>query len=438
LRGFSGATIFVTHDRYFLDVIATRIIELSDGRCYSHPGNYTAFLESKAARQQIAEQSERRRQRFLRTELEWVRSGVKARGTKQRSRLDAFYAIEGQDAPAEEREMDLLLPPAAEMGDIAVNLEDVAGKVDTETGERWLFKNLDVVFRPGQCTGIVGRNGAGKTTLLRICMGLRDPDGGKATVGKKVVFNYIDQTRMQLTGDGTVIAEVADQDDVVFFGQQRMSARAYLRRFLFNDDRTNERVDRLSGGERARLMLAKVLKRGGNVIVLDEPTNDLDLQSLRILEEALSNFEGSSIVVSHDRYFLDRVCDQIIAFEESGVHVQVGNYSYYLEKRREREARDKLWTAPVKTEKGSAKNQAKPRKLSFKEIRELEGMEEAILISEEKVAELDATLNDPSFYVTRSTEAEGLMAELEKAKSSVAKLYVRWEELEAIKAASEA
>ena len=185
-------------------------------------------------------------------------------------------------------------------------------------------------------------------------------------------------------------------------------------------------------------MLAKVLKRGGNVIVLDEPTNDLDLQSLRILEEALSNFEGSSIVVSHDRYFLDRVCDQIIAFEESGVHVQVGNYSYYLEKRREREARDKLWTAPVKTEKGSAKNQAKPRKLSFKEIRELEGMEEAILISEEKVAELDATLNDPSFYVTRSTEAEGLMAELEKAKSSVAKLYVRWEELEAIKAASEA
>ncbi len=438
LRGFPGATIFVTHDRYFLDVIATRVIELSDGRCYSHPGNYTAFLESKAARQQISEQAERRRQRFLRTELEWVRAGVKARGTKQRSRLDAFYAIEGQEAPPEEREMDLLLPPPAEMGDIAVNLENVGGMVETEAGERWLFKNLDVVFRPGQCTGIVGRNGAGKTTLLRICMGQRDPDIGKATVGKKVVFNYIDQTRMQLTGDGTVLAEVADQDDVVFFGQQRMSARAYLRRFLFNDDRTNERVDRLSGGERARLMLAKVLKRGGNVIVLDEPTNDLDLQSLRILEEALSNFGGSSIVVSHDRYFLDRVCDQIIAFEESGVHVQVGNYSYYLEKRKEREARDKLWSAPAKAEKvAAAKSQVKPRKLSFKEVRELEEMEGIILEAEGKVETLDATLNDPSFYVTRSTEAEGLIKELEDAKTRVARLYARWEELEAVKAASE-
>ncbi|MBB5037306.1 ABC-F family ATP-binding cassette domain-containing protein [Prosthecobacter dejongeii] len=440
LRGFPGATIFVTHDRYFLDVIATRVIELSDGRCYSHPGNYTAFLESKAARQQIAEQAERRRQRFLRTELEWVRAGVKARGTKQRSRLDAFYAIEGQEAPPEEREMDLLLPPPAEMGDIAVNLENVGGKVDQDNGDvRWLFKNLDVVFRPGQCTGIVGRNGAGKTTLLRICMGQREPDIGKATVGKKVVFNYIDQTRMQLMGDGTVLAEVADQDDVVFFGQQRMSARAYLRRFLFSDDRTNERVDRLSGGERARLMLAKVLKRGGNVIVLDEPTNDLDLQSLRILEEALSNFGGSSIVVSHDRYFLDRVCDQIIAFEENGVHVQVGNYSYYLEKRKEREARGKLWSAPVKAEKpAAAKSQVKPRKLSFKEVRELEEIEGVILEAEGKVETLDTTLNDPSFYVTRSTEAEGLMAELDKAKAHVAQLYARWEELEAVKAASEA
>lgn len=439
LRSFPGAVIFVTHDRYFLDVIATRIIELSDGRCYSHPGNYTAFLESKALRQQIAEQAERRRQRFLRTELEWVRAGVKARGTKQRSRLDAFYAIEGQDAPPEEREMDLLLPPPATMGDIAVNLENVGAKVETDQGERWLFKNLEAVFRPGQCTGIVGRNGAGKTTLLRICMGQRDPDDGKATIGKKVVFNYIDQTRMQLNGEGTVLAEVADQDDVVFFGQQKLSARSYLRRFLFSDDRTNERVDRLSGGERARLMLAKVLKRGGNVIVLDEPTNDLDLQSLRILEEALSSFEGTSIVVSHDRYFLDRVCDQIIAFEEGGVHAQVGNYSYYLEKRKERETRDKMWAAPAKVEKTApVKNAGKPRKLTFKETRELEVIEDSILAAEEKVAELDATLNDPSFYVSRSTEAEGLIAELEKAKAEVARLYARWEELEAVKAAFEA
>lgn len=442
LRSFPGAVIFVTHDRYFLDVIATRILELADGRCFSHEGNYTAYLESKAARQAIAEQTERRRQRFLRTELEWVRSGVKARGTKSRHRLDMFYQIEGLQAPPEEREMDLLLPPPAEIGNVAVELEGVGAMVVDEQGqERWLFRNLTASLKPGQCTGIVGRNGAGKTTLLRLCMGTRQPDEGTVSIGKKAAFNYIDQARMQLNGNGTVLAEVVDHDETVFFGNQKLGARGYLRRFLFNDDRINEKVELLSGGERARLMLAKVLKRGGNIIVLDEPTNDLDLQSLRILEEALSDFDGASIVVSHDRYFLDRVCDQIIAFEDAGVHVQVGNYSYYLEKRREREQRDKAYIQAAKVEKPSAnaaaaKTSAKPRKLGFKETRELEGMEEAILAAEEKVHTLDTTLNDPSFYITRSAEAPAMIAELETAKAEVARLYARWEELEAIKAAA--
>ena len=442
LRGFPGAVIFVTHDRYFLDVIATRILELADGRCYSHDGNYTAYLESKAARQSIAEQTERRRQRFLRTELEWVRSGVKARGTKSRHRLDMFYQIEGLQAPPEEREMDLLLPPAAEIGNVAVELEGVGAKVTDETGhDRWLFRNLTASLKPGQCTGIVGRNGAGKTTLLRLCMGTRQPDEGSVTIGKRASFNYIDQARMQLDGTGTVLAEVADQDETVFFGNQKLGARSYLRRFLFTDDRINEKVEHLSGGERARLMLAKVLKRGGNIIVLDEPTNDLDLQSLRILEEALSDFDGASIVVSHDRYFLDRVCDQIIAFEDAGVHVQVGNYSYYLEKRREREQRDKAYIqAAARADKqapaGAGKAAAKPRKMSFKETRELESIEETIHAAEEKVHALDATLNDPSFYVKRSAEAPALITELDAAKARVAQLYTRWEELEALKAAA--
>ncbi|QIF05838.1 ATP-binding cassette domain-containing protein [Roseimicrobium sp. ORNL1] len=444
LRSFPGAVIFVTHDRYFLDVIATRILELADGRCFSHEGNYTAYLESKAARQAVAEQTERRRQRFLRTELEWVRSGVKARGTKSRHRLDMFYQIEGLQAPPEEREMDLLLPPPADIGNVAVELDDVGAMVLNEQGEeRWLFRHLTASLKPGQCTGIVGRNGAGKTTLLRLCMGTRQPEEGTVAIGKKAAFNYIDQGRMQLDGSGTVLAEVADQDETVFFGNQKLGARAYLRRFLFSDDRINERVEHFSGGERARLMLAKVLKRGGNIVVLDEPTNDLDLQSLRILEEALSDFDGCSIVVSHDRYFLDRVCDQIIAFEDAGVHVQVGNYSYYLEKRREREQRDKAYIQAAKVEKqqpaantAAAKTSAKPRKLSFKETRELEGMEEAILAAEAKVHAFDATLNDPSFYITRSTEAPGMIAELEAAKAEVARLYARWEELEAIKAAA--
>lgn len=437
LRGFSGALIFVTHDRYFLDVIATRVLELADGKCYSHPGNYTDYLESKAARQQIAEQTERRRQRFLRLELDWVRAGVKARTTKSKHRLESYYKVAGLEAPPEEREMDLLLPPPPPLGNVAIELKQVGAKVPTESGDRWLFRDLKLSIKPGECTGVVGRNGSGKTTLLQICMGIRPPDTGDVNIGKKVAFNYIDQTRLLLEGTGTVLAEVADQDEVVFFGNQRISARAYLRRFLFANERANERVDRLSGGERARLMLAKVLKRGGNVIVLDEPTNDLDLPSLRLLEEALAEFEGAVLVVSHDRYFLDRVCDQVVAFEEGGVHAQAGNYSYYLEKKRAREQRDKAWEAAAlaagaKTTAGQPTT--KPRKRSFAEQKELDGMEASIQTAEDRVASLEATLNDPDFYVKRLAEAPKIMAELEAAKALVARLYARWEELEAIRA----
>jgi len=438
LREFPGAVMFVTHDRYFLDVIATRIIELSDGRCYSHPGNYTAYLESKAIRQQIAEQAERRRQRFLREELEWVKAGVRAQRSKARHRLDTFYQIAGLEAPPEEREMDLLIPPPPEIGNVAVRLENAGAKVETAEGERWLFRGLDFSLKPGQCTGVVGRNGAGKTTLLRLCLGERQPDEGTVTIGRKVVFNYIDQARMQLAGNRTVLAEVADGAETVLFGNQRLSTRSYLRRFLFADERLNEPVDRLSGGERARLTLAKVLRHGGNVLVLDEPTNDLDLPSLRMLEEALADFDGSVLVVSHDRYFLDRICDQIVAFEEGiGVHVQLGNFSYYLEKRKEREQLHKRASndvAKIAAEKPGpiAPKVNRPRKLSFKEQRELEGMEAAILSVENRASEIEKTLNDPGFYVSRSQEAPGLIAELESAKAEAARLYARWQELDQI------
>jgi ATP-binding cassette subfamily F protein uup len=434
LRTFPGAVIFVTHDRYFLDVIATRIIELADGRCFSHPGNYTAYLESKAARQQIAEQTERRRQRFLREELEWVRAGVKARTTKSRHRLDSFYKVAGLEAPPEEREMDLLLPPPPNMGNIGVELKDAGAVVGEGRDERWLFRKLTLSLKASQCTGVVGRNGTGKTTLLRLCLGERPADEGEVTIGKKVSFNYIDQSRMQLDGSGSVIAEVADMDETVMFGSQRLGVRSYLKRFLFTDDRVNERIGNLSGGERARLMLAKVLKRGGNVIVLDEPTNDLDLPSLRMLEEALADFDGAVLVVSHDRYFLDRVCDQIVAFEDAGVFVQPGNYSYYLEKKKERDAlQGATWSISDKAEKSAARAQkvpsSKPRKLTMKEQRELDGMEAAILAEEEKAAAIETTLNDPAFYVTRSLEAPALSAELEALKAEVHRLYARWEEL---------
>ena len=433
LHDFPGAVIFVTHDRYFLDVIATRIIELADGRCFSHPGNYTAYLESKAVRQQIAEQSERRRQRFLREELAWVRAGVRAQRSKPRHRLESFYQVKGLEAPPEEREMDLLIPPPPELGNLAIELLKVGARVGEGEHERWLFRGLSATLKPAECLGIVGRNGVGKTTLLRICLGERQPDEGTVKIGKKAVFNYIDQARMQLNGTGSVMEEISGSSETVLFGDQTLSTRSYLRRFLFADERVNEPVSRLSGGERARLMLAKVLRRGGNVLVLDEPTNDLDLPSLRMLEEAIADFDGSVLVVSHDRYFLDRICDQIIAFEDAGLFVQPGNYSYYLEKKKERDAAARAaWTAPVKTlaQKAETKpNRAK--KLTFKEQRELEGMEAAIMAAEKHAQELESTLNDPEFHATRAREAHGLIADLEAAKREVAQLYERWHELSA-------
>jgi ATP-binding cassette subfamily F protein uup len=214
-----------------------------------------------------------------------------------------------------------------------------------------------------------------------------------------------------------------------------LSARSYLRRFLFADERVNEPVARLSGGERARLMLAKVLRRGGNVLVLDEPTNDLDLASLRMLEEALADFDGTVLVVSHDRYFLDRICDQIIAFEDGALFVQPGNYSYYLEKKKERDATNQVaWASVAKTparksDPVSAPKPVRSRKLTFKEQRELDGMEAAILAAEARVQHLETTLNDPEFHATRSREAHGLIADLETAKAEVTRLYNRWQEL---------
>ena len=435
LKTYSGAVIFVTHDRYFLDVIATRIIEIDNGKAYSHPGNYTAYLESKAVRQQIAEQTERRRQRFLREELEWVRSGVKARGTKSRHRLDQFYEVEGLQAPPEEREMDLLIPPPPDLGNIVVELEGAGVNVGTAAAPRWLFRHLNLELRPGQCTGIVGRNGVGKTTLLKLCLGQLEPSEGKATLGKKVKINYIDQTRMALDGTGSLLDEVSDGNEKVQFGTQTLGARAYLRRFLFDDRRINERVDLLSGGERARLMLAKVLKTGGNLIVLDEPTNDLDLPSLRMLEEALADFDGTVLVVSHDRYFLDRICDQVVAFEDNGVFVQPGNYSYYLEKRQAREQVQRLHAqaaardAAARQKTAAPATTAKQRKLTLAERKELDGMEEAILHAEEAVAQWEAKLNDPEFQ-KNFAEIPATVAKLDAAKAEVARLYARWEELE--------
>ena len=429
-----GACLFVTHDRYFLDRIATRIVELADGRFYSYEGNYSEYLAGKAEREDREQQVEKKRQRFLKREIEWVRSGVKARGTKQRSRIDNFYAVKAQRAPEQELDVELVIPTPPKLANVVVELKEVGHFYAREP----VFLGLDLEFKQGECVGVVGPNGAGKTTLLRLIQGEMEPAEGRVTIGKRTEFNYVDQTRLELDEDKSVIEEVSQGIDFVKFGDESISVRGYLRRFLFSDDRINDRIGNLSGGEKNRVLLAKILKRGGNFLVLDEPTNDLDLPTLRVLEEALINFPGTSLVVSHDRWFLDRVCDRVIVFEGGDlVTVNEGNYSYYLQKRK---ARDAVAAAakPQPAKKKRVRDRSnEPRKLKWKEERELEGMEDAILEIETAIEEMEAKLNDPGFYVENAASAGELSETLEKRRDEAEALYDRWEELEEIRSAYE-
>lgn len=425
LADFQGAAVFVTHDRYFLENVATRILELSGGRLFSHQGSYGDYLEARVARQTVAEQQERRRQRFLRAELDYVRAGVRAQRSKSKHRLETYYAVAGLDAPPEEREMDLLLPEPPEIGNDPLVFDGAGYRLDSG---RWLFRHLDLVLRKGTCTGIIGRNGAGKSTLVRTALGEIPLTEGRVKIARGVVANVIDQDRSTLDPEKTLLAEIGDGRDFVAFGDRQISTRGYLRRFLFDDQRAGEKIEKLSGGEKARALLAKVLRRGGNLVVLDEPTNDLDLGSLRMFEEALVRFEGTVLVVSHDRYFLDRVCDQIVAFEDGGVHVEPGNYSRYAERRKSRtESRREFAVSPA-----AETSSRRRRKLTYKEQQELLTIETTILEAEARVAEIEATLDDPSFFVKQAAAAPALVDELDRAKARVEALYARWEELSAL------
>lgn len=441
LLGFTGAFLVVTHDRYFLDRITSTIVEVSDGRTFSYEGNYTDHLIAKAEREATEQRQEEVRQSFLRRELEWVRRGPKARTTKSKSRLDRYFEIAGQEGPSRHLNVDLVIPSPPPLGNRVADLENV-GMV---LGQRRLFSDLSLRFAPGSKLGIAGRNGLGKTTLLKIIIGEVTPTEGAVKIGDLTRFNYIDQNRLQLDPEKTVYDELGQGSDVVPFGEQTLSVRAYLKRFLFSEDQIGTQVRHLSGGERSRLLLARILKNGGNFLILDEPTNDLDLPTLRILEEALIAFEGSVLVVSHDRYFLNRVCNEMLVFEgnERVVH-SIGNYDYYVEKLTARFAAagvgstgstqsSESGTKPAKGLAAGANRPVRPRKLKFKEEQELAGMEAAIMAAEEEVARIEGIFGSPDFY-KRHAEHEQLKADLELAKAKVASLYARWQELEAIQA----
>jgi ATP-binding cassette subfamily F protein uup len=438
LARYSGTCLFVTHDRYFLDNIATRIVELARGRFNSYAGNYTDYLLTRAGNKTTEERSEHKRQRFLKRELQWIRRSPSARRTKSKDRIERYYESASQEAPEEDIDVDLIIPPAPKLANRVIDLEKVSGGF----GDLSLFENITLSLQAGERLGIVGRNGLGKSTLLKIILGLQKPSSGEVKIGTRTKINFIDQERLQLDENKSVFEEVGEGTETVRIGEQDLGLRSYLRRFLFTEERINTKISQLSGGEKSRILLAKILKRGGNVLVLDEPTNDLDLSTLRLLEEALVGFSGSSIVVSHDRYFLNRVCTSILAFEGQGiVRYQTGNYDYYLEKNRGNKPGPgvgKEGSGKSKTENRSSKPEpgsAAPRKLSYNEQREFDAMEGTITSAEEELALLDAELSHSDSYQKHKDDWQALETRQENIRDKVKSLYLRWEELEAVRIA---
>jgi ABC transport system ATP-binding/permease protein len=435
LARYAGTSLFVTHDRYFLDRVATTIVELSRGKFYRYQGDYTDFLLARAARQVVEELQESQRQKFLKRELEWVRRSPSARRTKSINRVEQYFDQAAQGAPDPELDVELIVPPAPKLGNRVIELRGVG----MELGGRRLFENLSLDIRPGERLGVVGRNGLGKSTLLKLMLGELHPSTGEIEIGPRTEINYVDQIRTLLDDQKTVWEEVGEGSEYVRLGDESITLRGYLRRFLFTEDRINTKIEFLSGGERSRILLAKILKRGGNVLMLDEPTNDLDLGTLRLLEEALVMFEGCVIVVSHDRYFLNRVCTSILAFEGDGVvRYSTGNYDYYLEKRAERIVSNA--TLP-KTGSSAASSDhlatgQRLRKLKWSERQELETIEARILNAEEAVVRTELQFADPDFFAKHGQDWQTLEAQLQAARENVSQLYSRWEELERIRAES--
>ncbi len=333
LRDYPGTVIAVTHDRYFLDNVAEWILELDRGYGIPWRGNYSSWLEQKQERLRREEKADIRRLRTLERELEWIRMSPRARQAKGRARVTAYEKLLSQETEQRREEMQIYIPPGPRLGDVVIEFAGVSKAYD----DRLLFEDLSFQVPAGAIVGVIGPNGAGKTTLLRLITGEERPTAGRITVGQTVVLGYVDQSRDALDPNKTVWEEISGGEESLTLGTRRVNSRAYVAGFNFLGSDQQKRVGDLSGGERNRVHLAKVLKKGANVLLLDEPTNDLDVNTLRALEEALDDFAGSALIVSHDRWFLDRICTHILAFEEDGsVHWFVGNCSDYEADRRKR------------------------------------------------------------------------------------------------------
>jgi ATP-binding cassette ChvD family protein len=333
LHDFPGTVVAITHDRYFLDNAAGWILELDRGRGIPYEGNYSDWLEAKEQRLGQEKRQEASHQHAIKAELEWVRSNPKGRQAKSKARLQRFEELQSQDFQSRNETNEIYIPPGARLGDKVIEVKDLRKTY----GDRVLFEHLSFTVPKGSIVGIIGANGMGKSTLFRILMDIEQPDGGEVIVGETVQLGYVDQSRDDLDGSKTVWQEVSNELENIRIGNYEVSSRAYLGRFNFKGADQQKFVKDLSGGERNRLHLAKLLKQGANVLLLDEPTNDLDVETLRALEEALLAFPGAALVISHDRWFLDRIATHILAYEDDGgVVFHEGNFSDYEEDRKAR------------------------------------------------------------------------------------------------------
>jgi sulfate-transporting ATPase len=333
LQEYAGTVVLVTHDRYFLDNVAKWILELDRGQGIPWEGNYSSWLEQKQARLALEEKQESSRRKQLARELEWVRLSPRARVAKNRARLQRYEQLASQDSEKRDETIVLQVPPGPHLGTLVVEAQELSKAY----GDNLLFEGMNFRLPPGGIVGVVGPNGAGKTTLFRMIVGEETPDSGVLKMGDSVVFSYVDQNRDALAPDNTVFQEISGGYDPIVLGKRKVPARAYVAQFNFKGPDQEKKVGQLSGGERNRVHLAKLLKSGGNLLLLDEPTNDLDVEMLRALEEALVEFGGCAVVISHDRWFLDRIATHILAFEgESRVVWCDGNYQTYETQRKER------------------------------------------------------------------------------------------------------
>ncbi len=339
LHDYPSTVVAVTHDRYFLDNVAGWILELDRGEGIPWEGNYSSWLEQKGNRLEMEKKQESAHAKAMKTELEWVRSNAKGRHAKSKARLSRYEEMASKDYQKRNETNELFVPPGPRLGELVIE----ATNISKSFGDKVLFENLSFNLPRGGIVGIIGANGAGKTTLFRMMAGEEQPDGGELRLGETVQISYVDQSRDSLDDDKTVWQEIADEHDIMTVGEFELNSRAYVSRFNFNGSDQQKRVGDLSGGERNRVHLAKLLKSGGNVLLLDEPTNDLDIETLRALEEAILEYAGCVVVISHDRWFLDRIATHMLAFEgDSHVEWFEGNYAEYEEDKKRRLGDDAL------------------------------------------------------------------------------------------------